>query len=414
MPEQTAPQTVGYRTNFGRELAKTRTTSWHTKVRAMRLQPTIALARKMIIAPALAAAWSVETTPEAPDGAKDLIEDVFIPARLRLLETAMLGTIDFGWQPFEKVFMVNADKKIVISKFKPLLQDLTDILVRSDTGAFDGLRNDRGDGSYTDLSLGDSLLFSINVEGTDWYGNPDMKNLEASYDQWTDVNAAANRYDKKVAGSNWVVHYPIGYSLLNGVRTANDLIADQLLSALEASSTIKVPRYVEQFSESLDDDARDAWKIELITDGGSVNAAFIDRQGYLDKLFIRGIGLPERSVLEGQFGTKAEAEAHGDFGVTNIELRHTGLVQDINWHAVNQLLRLNYGVEYENTVFLSPAPLSDPARAFLKEIFAQILATPEGIIDILDNLDLKAFSKQLNLPLNQTDEDFGDKDLVEG
>jgi len=40
--------------------------------------------------------------------------------------------------------------------------------------------------------------------------------------------------------------------------------------------------------------------------------SFIDRQKYLDALKMRAFGLPERSILEGSHGTKAEADVHAD------------------------------------------------------------------------------------------------------
>ncbi len=412
MPEKTGQQTVSFVTSTDGVLPKPFVGTWYQKIKLMRLQPTIAMARKLVIAPALASPWTVEATPEAPEGGKELIEEMMFPARLRLLESAMLGTIDYGWQGFEKVFNTTMKKQVIVTKFKPLLQDITDILIKPRTGQFAGLQNQNmgstsGSGEV-DLPLANSLLFSINVEGTDWYGVADMKNLEATYDEWNNVNDVANRYDKKVAGANWVVHYPIGTSILNGVSTSNDVVADQLLKALEASSTIKVPRYVEALSADLNDQTPDAWKIELITDKGAGVTTFLDRLNYLDKLFVRGLGMPERAVLEGQFGTKAEAGEHGDFAITNIELRHALLVQDINWHVVNQVIRLNFGPQFENTVKLKVTPLSDPVRVFIKELYTTILTNPDGFLDVVANLDLKAISEMLDIPLEETDEGFGD------
>lgn len=399
MAERTGQQSVAVVAAHDGRLPTTLTSTWFTKLRTMRQQPTIAMARKLVIAPALASPWSLEQTEDAPEGAPALIENMMFPARLRLMQCAMLGVIDYGWAPFEKVFAMDDDGKIVITKVKPLIQDNTEIIVKVATGEFDGFINMSSDGNEVDLDLKSSLLFSINVEGTDWYGQPDLKNLEDAYDQWTIISAAAARYDKKIAGSMWVVHYPIGMTQFLGVETSNDVIADSILTALESSGQLKVPRYIEGLSADLNESAPDAWKIELITDGGTSQAAFIDRQMYLDKLFVRGLGLPERSVLEGQFGTKAEAGAHGDFGITNIELRHTFMLQEINRQVVNQVLRINYGPEAENSVYLQATPLSDPVRMFLKNVYTAILANPEGFADLVPTLDTEALADQLGIPV---------------
>lgn len=403
MSEKTGQQSIRVIASYDGRLPKDGSPgTWYEKVRVMRKHPTISMARKLVIAPALAAQWSVEQEDDAPEGAKELIEEMMLPARLRLMQTAMLGVIDFGWQPFEKVFNKNSQGQVLVTKFKPLLQDITEIYVKEKTGAFDGFRNGGILGasvSGVDLNLTKSLLFSINVEGTDWYGHADLEACETAYDEWKVVNSAAARYDKKIAGSMWVVHYPLGYSMYQGVETSNDIIADAILTALESSGALKVPRFVEQLSADLDANAPDAWKIELMSDKGVSKAAFLDRQNYLDKLMIRGLGMPERSVLEGQFGTKAEAEAHGDFAITNIELRHSFLVQEINWHAVNQVLRLNYGPDAENLVYIKPTPLTDPVRGFLRDVYKTVLMSPDGYFDIVNKLDLDAMADQLSIPM---------------
>ena len=47
-------------------------------------------------------------------------------------------------------------------------------------------------------------------------------------------------------------------------------------------------------------------EIELLSDSGKGQQPFTDRQKYLDILKVRAFGFPERSILEGQFGTKAD------------------------------------------------------------------------------------------------------------
>lgn len=406
MAEKTAMQSVVLQIFADNIIPRQDSQAWFAKVRLMRKQPTIALVRELVIAPALAAGWTVEAEEDAPEGAKEFIDKQMQPHRLKLLRTAMLGVIDFGWSPFEKVFDVSSTKEVVIKKFKPLLQDITEIAVKRKTGAFDGLRNTPVDGTAViDLSREHSLLFSIDVEGTDWYGQAILKNLEDAYDDWVTVGQSASRYDEKIAGAMWVVHYPLGKSNYLGETLDNGLIADKILDALRSSGALKVPRYVAGLSEDIDDESKDAWKIELITDPGSAKAAFIDRQSYLDKLFARGLGLPERSVLEGQFGTKADAQAHADFAITNIELRHLMFVHDINKHAVNQLLRLNWGEQFEDTVHIEPAPLTDVQLVFLKEVFTALMTNPETALDVVDQIDKKALQDKLGIPIEEQEDD---------
>lgn len=399
--EKTGPQTVQTLVFGEPNLSKTDGgITWYKKARKMRRDPTIALARALVMAPALASNWSIEALDDAPDGAQDFIDKHLQSVRLHLLKTAMSGMIDFGWQPFEKVFSIDRNGLIYVSKFKALLHDITEILVIEETGAFNGFENSPPAGGVTILQLPFSLLFSNDPEGTDWYGQALLRNSEAAYDEWSTINKAANRYDKKIAGSHWVVHYPLGNSDYDGrTDVANDEIAKDILTSLEASGAIALPRKVEALTEDLNDQAPDAWKIEILSDPGSSRASFIDRQKYLDALKVRGLELPERSVLEGEFGTKAEAEAHANFAITNIELRHQMLVQVINWHVVNQLLRFNWGEEYENTVSIVPTPLSDPTVSFLKEIYRTLLGNPDGFLEEVDRIDKDALKDKLGIPI---------------
>lgn len=384
---------------FDPELPSPLPSTWYTKVRAMRLDPTIALARQLAIAPVLAAPWQVESNDEAPEGAVDFIDREMQAIRIHLLRTAFLGFIDFGWQGYEKVFTTDG-VEITVKKLKPLLQDFTSILVDVKTGAFAGLKQ-----NDVELKTPDCLLLNINVEGTNWYGEALLKPSEKPYDKWEEIEKAAVRYDKKVAGVHWVIHYPPGHSVVDGTTTDNFTVARNMLAQLQASGGIIVPRSVEDFIDAMNKDAPDAWKIELMGDTGGARAAFLDREKYLDALKVRGLGLPERSVLEGEFGTKAEAEAHGNFAILNMELRHQSTLQDVNWHLVNQLLRLNYGEDVENSVWISPAPLSDPIRGVLRDIYTTILASPEGFIQLLETIDLEALQDALHIPVKGPNED---------
>ncbi len=409
MPETTGQQTVSIATSFDKILPRLDGGTWFKKVREMRRHPTIKLARDLVVAPALASKWAYEGNERAPEGSIDFIKKNIDPLRLNFMRTAMLGAIDFGWQPFEKVFAHNDTTKLIhIKKLKPLLQDLTEIFVDTDTGAFEGFLNTPIGEEQIDIKLEKSFLFSYDVEGTDWYGEATLRAVELAYDQWLTVNTSANRYDKKIAGSMWVVHYPLGHSLLDGTSTSNDIIADTILLALESSGALKVPRTISALSDDLNADTPDAWKIELLTDGGTQQASFIDRQNYLDKLMIRGFSVPERSVLEGMFGTKAEAGVHADFAITNIELRHQLFLQDVNSHLVNQLLRLNWGPEFEDTVKIRALPLADPVKVLLKELFMAILANPDGFLEITDRLDISAISEALDVPFKPEVKDINE------
>lgn len=394
--EQTKAQ-VHFRPHYDGYLPRKRYgTLTPAKIREMRKDPTISIARLLVVAPVLASEWSLESRHNEPLMAKDFINDVIMPLRINLLRSAFFGCIDFGWAPYEIVYEYS-DGMTKVDKVKPLLQDFTDILVEIDTGAYAGLRQNIH-GSEVTLDVPESLLLNIDVEGTYWYGSSLMEIAEGPYDKWNNVEAGADRYDQKLAGSHWVIHYPLGMSRVNGTDVDNFTVAKELLGTLEASGGIAVPRTVEETVDSLNKDAPDAWKIEILSDNSNARASFTDRQRYIDALKARAFGLPERSIQEGNYGTKAEAEAHADLALVNMELRHKIIVQQINKHLINRLLEQNWGRKAKNSVFIQPAPLTDVTLTYMRDIYKLLLGNPQTFFQEHGSIDLEALRDKLDIP----------------
>ena len=298
--------------------------------RDMISDPTIAFARMLCVAPLVTAGWSYEEKEGAPAGAKECVEHCLSPWRIDICKAALEGYIDYGWVGFEMVYDVK-DGKAFLSKVKPLLQAQTWILVCTKTGEYLGLRQYNYRNENVDLGIYDSLHVAIDVEGTNWYGRPLLENARAIAKQWDQVNASANKYDTKVAGASWVVYYPVGESPYNGqLKVDNYQIAMDFLGALQANGRLAVPMTIAKWQTDMNvSDENAGWKIELISDKGAGTVGFVERQKYLDALKVRAFGMPERAVLEGQYGTKADATAHADFAITVFEIRHQIIVQQI-------------------------------------------------------------------------------------
>ena len=380
----------------GRLLSKVSTLT-AASIRTLRKDPTISLVRELSVAPVLSSPWSVESKPDTPSGAREFIEEQMMPVRIHLVQKGFYGSIDFGFAPFEKVFFVNKDGFQSIGKYKPLLQDFTEILVTRQNGRFAGFKQ-TVEGIEQILSLRKSLNLNLEVEGTDWYGLSVMDKVGDTQTNWNNVNDAANRFDKKIAGAHWVIHYPDGVSSVDGTETANDVVASSILTSLQASGGVIVPNRVTEFIEDVNKDAPLAWRIELISPGGNIQNTFIDRLKYLDALKVRAFGFPERAILEGQFGTKAEAGVHVDLAMVNAEVKHAIIVQQINFHVVNQLLRINFGQEAENSVWIKPAPIIDSRLGLIKEIYSRILQNADTLVSEYNKLDMESVRKELGLP----------------
>ena len=376
--------------------------TWPKKVRRMRLDPTIKLARLFATAPVIAATWTFEVNPNnpPPEGAKEHIEQNLNPLRSWLMQSAMYGQYDFGWQAFEKVFRVNPRNGFFeIEKLKPLLQDLTEILIVPETGAFLGVRQEHGD--RISLDRDQVLLVYTNVEGTNWYGIPELAAVEKVYDSSLTVLESAARFNDKIAGAHLVVEYPHGVSDFDGQKDKpNQEIAALIARAFKSSGSILVPRQVIRETEIVGKELGEGWKISFLESSGDAKSFFIDQLKYYDTLKVRGIGLPERMVLEGQFGTKAESESHTSSAVISMQQKLNDTVQLINWHLVNQLLRINWGKEFENSVFIKPKPLSDDELTMLQDTFKLLLTNPIAAAEIIERIDTDVLRDRIGIPSN--------------
>lgn len=397
------------------ELPTNYKSNWFNTVRSMRIDPTIALIRDLVVGPIVSAGWSVAHKPNAPAGAVDLITNKFLNLRDYIVRNTVVGLMDFGWQSFEKIWAIDDDGSAVLDKVKPLLQDITTILVNKNNGEYVGVvQNAHGLGSdYETKKIGEDLVFgdsflkahetilcNTNVEGTYWYGRAWMENMLLPYLGWNTVNDAADRYDRKISGSHWVVRFPVGQTPYGDTRelTDNYIIARDMIRSLENSGALYVPRSLDRTLQEMSDKSgqEDAWIIELLSDQSSQQAAFIDRLAYYDALKARALGFPERSVFQGQFGTKAEAETHADLAVVIAEMRHKEITEMISNQTVDDYLRYNYGRKAVGTVYLKTSPIADDLRKFLRQIFITLLqSNPQTALETISRAEIQS---RLGLP----------------
>ena len=370
---------------------------YYKKVRAMRKHPTVRLVRVLSIASMSAAKWSVTTTDKAPEGAKDLIETL-LPMQAHIMSSGLRGMFDFGWQPFEKVWKYNLEaNQIQLRKLKPLLQDQTVIMVESKNGDFAGFKQ-----FQTFIGVSNALLLNQDVEGTYWYGEGTMQAVEFAYNRWLVTDSSNVRYDEKISGAHWVIHYPLGRSTYGGVKMDNHDIANYLLNALQGSGSFVVPRTVENYTVDLNSTVGDdsAWKIEILQ-GDGAQSSFSQRMQYLDAQIVRAAEFPERSILEGQYGTKADAEAHADFAVARMDFRNKRFIEQINEGLANQMLRINYGESAENSVKIEVAPIADDKKTLLRQVYLGALANPQMAANEYAQIDMQAIRDTIQIPTLQ-------------
>lgn len=379
-------------------LPVTRTLAYAT-MRTMRKDPTIALGRCFSMAPVLTSKWALQTAVDVPDEWVTFIQKHVMKYRLLLMESALASNVDFGWAPFEVVYK-EADGLIGIAKIKPLLQDFTEILVDAG-GSFVGFKqSNRNTGEEQYVRGAQALLVSFRVEGTMWYGRALIENTVDAYDCWLRANAGADRYDKKIAGSHFVVYYPPGQSINStGEILDNGEIAKDILQALESSGSVAVPNVVLESIAELNEKELSpyTWRITILEDKGGRQASFVNRLKYLDTLKIRSLLMPERSMAEGSHGTLAEASAHIDLALTHMDFLHLAVSEAVTKGVIDTLLRLNWGEEAVGKVWIVPSSLVDERKTYLQKVYTTILQN-STTDDELKTVDMDAVKDILGIP----------------
>jgi len=382
-------------TRFGSQHLNNPLPKSYDTYRTMAKDPTIAMVSELSAAPIVSGEWSIETEDDATDEMKDVIETCVTHLREPFVDTCVKGGGKFGWQGFEKVFELR-DGKVIVRKLKPLLHDITSILVDARTGAFAGYQQ-----HDVVLPLEYSLHVGFRVEGTQWHGNSLLENARETFNQWQKANDGAERYDGKVAGSHFVVYFPPGKSKgADGVEAPNYTIAGNILDALESSGSISVPRVVGKWIKDLEnvDPDKLGWKIEILEDKGGRQPTFIDRLKYLDTQKARALITPERVAMEGEFGTKAEAGVHQQLWIMYLDLVHRHIVRHINWYLVDQLLVLNWGEKARSLVHVKAAPTTDAQILYLQQLYSEIIKTPAGFGEEWQKIDSGAVRDTLGVP----------------
>lgn len=368
----------------------------YTTYRMMRKDPTIFLARSLIIGAIMSSSWSVTSKDDTPDEVVQEILDSFLPMRWDFLFSLLQGCIDFGWQPYEKVFDVDESGRTRLTRLKPLLQDLTTILIIPNTGEFAGFQQSTATASFVQLPPENCVLATFNQEGGYLYGASLLENSRHVFNKWEECDKGASRYDRKIAGAHFVVYYPPSTSLYNSTTMTNYDIAVSIVNSLEASGPVAVPTVISGTLDGLNEQTP-GWKIELLEDKGGRQASFVDREKYLDALKVRGLGIPERAVLEGQFGTKAEAGVHGDLAMLTIGLIDLFGVRVMNEQVVGPYLRMNYGKDAVGSVVFTCAPLSAERIGRIGAVLDKVLSGPNAN-ELFGQIDWDAVLDETQIP----------------
>ena len=213
--------------------------------RKIRKDPTVALARMISMAPIRGAAYAIMGTE---DTSPEIVE--FIETEISIHWDAflqqLLYALDYGWFAFEKVWAVK-DNRYVFQKLKPLLVDITKIVVDKNTGAFSGVKN-----KEVELPPEQCFLFTYDGEAGNLYGRSRNENIRVIWSHYNEIIERQGKYTKKVAGVIPLIQYPEGTSMdKEGNEKSNFELAKGILEALGKGNGVCMPNIMAKFAGDL-------------------------------------------------------------------------------------------------------------------------------------------------------------------
>jgi len=375
--------------------------------RRMRGNPTIALARAVATMPIRMAEIGVEAKDGVPDDLTEFIQDAVLPLWPRLLRDMLLA-LDFGFAGFEKVWEVNGDGKLVYRKLKPLLWDTTKIR-ETDDGSFAGFEQ-----GAVKIGPEKSFLFTYDAEVGLPYGRSRHENARQSWSQWEHATAKEGQYVTKVSGVIPMIEYPEGKSRDdNGAEQDNFVLAKRVLDNLGRGSGVAMPNTLAQYAQDLIRSGVDitklrAWVITFLEPRGQHGAELTGILRHKESLMLRGWLVPERAASEGQMGTKAESESHGDLAVAVAGLTLDDIIAAVNQYVIDPLLIYNVGPDAKGSVYLSTSGTSPEQTAFVRTIIQGVLTQPGNVDLFLRLIDYDALLDQAGLPKGSEVAEAGD------
>ena len=372
--------------------------------------PTVALVKSVVTSPIVGGSWVYnKRNDDVPDEYTDLIKRVFDPIRNDLVSRS-LRALEMGWTPFEVVWKSTkclGTSETIITKVKPLLQDITDPLV-DEHGNLEGVVN-RAANLPEPIVLDEYKYFVYTYDSVDGspLGRSRHENIIREYIEAEEVRRKLAQYLSKVCGVTACIHYPLGtFNDASGAERPADFLARDIADALARGDTIILPNLfasTDDLELAKELSGASSWHIDFLDPGGTdFSDGIKDALAYYDQLFCRGWLRSERTCLEGEHGTKAEAQTHTDSGTMEAELIDRDLAHCISKSLVNYVLVLNFGEEARDSVYISAAPLEDDSVALYQSIVNKLLSNSETAKPISDKIDIDAMFDGMDVPTVQT------------
>lgn len=370
---------------------------WH-KIERMRRNETVAYIMTLMTIAGAQSEWTVEADEDVPWEPINLIKRFIDECKEEVWESALDGFFAYGWAPYELVFDVlineNGEERYCVRRLKPLLQETTLIGMDANQG-FIGLQS-----MYPKpvmLPPVKSLVLTHEQRGDNLFGRPVFSKVETAFDMTEQSRRNLMEFDSKRKGPRYILHYPFGMTK----NRDNAEIASEMVTSLEKFNIVALGHRPNTMASQMSATQSD-WDIQQFP-MESVSSEFVNQFMYYDKLICRAFGIPERAVLEGMYGTKADAANGTDYAVSRIEHMVELVVRGLNKHVVDRMLGLNYhGLKGKVRIKAGPIDKRTTEKAYA--LIGQIMNTEWGDAKISQMVDIENIMEQSEIPRIQKEE----------
>jgi len=365
----------------------------------MRGCPTIAIARLAATAPIKRTPWVIDADADIEPAIVKQAQEIIDLHRSEILRHA-LTALDYGFAAFE-VEWTRVNGLIVPAAFIPQPPDESQALITEDEpGRLAGAEF----GSSRRVPRAKVLWITHDSEATGFYGRSRGENVCTVYAAWIDTLSRVGRYTNKTAGVVPMVEYPEGRSQDRSGRDVDNFeIAEKVLAGLGSGKGVTMPNSLvawadEAMKRGIDVTSLKAWSIQFLESQPGHGDEYIGIMRYLDSLIMRGWLVPERAATEGQMGTKAEAEAHGDVAASIADQFAGDIVTAVNRYVIEPMLRMNLGLGRERALVLATAPVDREAIAWQRQLMTTVLGTQPNPQLLLSLVQMDALIDATGLP----------------
>ena len=380
--------------------------------RKMRGNPTIALGRAVRTVPVRHAPLAVESKDDVSDDQVKMVQE-FIDDFGNNVVREMMFALEFGHATFEKVFVVDSGM-LKYSNIKYLIPENVTAIIDKDTGDLLGAKVNK-----VEVPADKLFWFVHEREGDNFLGRSIYENIrEDAWFVWQQEKEKLLKLLIKISSIMPIIEYPEGRSRdANGSEQDNFDIAKNTILTMEKGAGVAMPNtYMAGLQELIKRGVNikdfKAWTISFLETKTGHATEIISGMRHAEANMLRGMLVPERGVIEGEHGTKAEAEVHGALAVEISELLLRDVVEAINKGLIDPLLVANFGPDARGQVFIKRAGLDSSTREFFKVIFEKTIAEPMNLDVFMDLIDLDVLIDSIGLP--KAAERVADRGLLGG